>query len=121
MCFLIEGRAASSLLHLLEGAGWKDVARLKSNRICGGSAVREQWPQRFGRGVGRLRQVKPEVLVVKDGRRYFVTNATLHDGRFIARLRTAYNERVVSEMQKRLRGTLRRERQGSTLKLRIRY
>lgn len=46
---------------------------------------------------------------------------TLHDGKFIARLRSAYNERVVSEMQKRLRGTLRREREGSTLKLRIRY
>lgn len=46
---------------------------------------------------------------------------TLHDGKFIARLRTAYNERVVEHMQKRLCGTLRREQQGSTLKLRIRY
>ncbi len=46
---------------------------------------------------------------------------TLHDGKFITRLRTAYNERVVAEMQKRLHGTLRRERQGSVLKLKIRY
>ena len=46
---------------------------------------------------------------------------TMHGGKFIARLRTAYNERVVGEMQRRLRGTLRREAQGSTLKLRIRF
>jgi len=47
--------------------------------------------------------------------------STLHDGKFITRLRTAYNERVVAEMQKRLHGTLRREWQGSVLKLKIRY
>lgn len=46
---------------------------------------------------------------------------TLHDGKFIALLRTTYNERVVSEMQRRLRGTLLRERQGSVLKLKVRY
>lgn len=46
---------------------------------------------------------------------------TLHGGKFIARLRTAYNERVVGEMQRRLRGTLRKEAQGSTLKLKIRF
>ncbi len=46
---------------------------------------------------------------------------TLHDGKFVARLRAAYNERVVKEMQQRLRGTLRRETQGSTVKLKIRY
>ena len=34
----------------------------------------KHWPHRFGRAVGRLRKVKHEVAVVKDGRRYFVTN-----------------------------------------------
>jgi len=46
---------------------------------------------------------------------------TLHDGKFVASLRAAYNERVVGEMQRRLRGSLRRETQGSIVKLRIRY
>lgn len=46
---------------------------------------------------------------------------TLHDGKFVVRLRAAYNERVVVEMQRRLRGSLRRETQGSVVKLRIRY
>ncbi|MCA1623209.1 MAG: transposase [Acidobacteria bacterium] len=66
--------AASALLHLLVELGWSYVARLKSNRLFDGQAVRERWPHRFGRGVGRLRKIKHEVCVVKDGRRYFVTN-----------------------------------------------
>lgn len=46
---------------------------------------------------------------------------TLHQGKFIPALRTAYNERVVEEMRGRLRGTLRRETQGAVVKLKIRY
>lgn len=68
--------AAASLLHLLERIGWKYVARLKSNRLFEGQAVRERWPHRFGRATGRLRKINHEVLVVKDGRRYFVANDT---------------------------------------------
>lgn len=68
--------AAASLLHLLQSLGWKYVARLKSNRLFEGQAVRERWPHRFGRDVGRLRKVNHEVCVVKDGRRYFVSNQT---------------------------------------------
>jgi hypothetical protein len=41
--------AAASLLHLLERLGWKYVARLKSNRLFEGQAVRVMWPHRFGR------------------------------------------------------------------------
>lgn len=46
---------------------------------------------------------------------------TMHGGKFVASLRAAYNERVVGEMQRRLRGSLRRETQGSIVKLKIRY
>lgn len=68
--------AAASLLHLLESLGWKYVARLKSNRLFEGQAVRKRWPHRFGKAAGKLRKVNHEVVVVKDGRRYFVTNDT---------------------------------------------
>ncbi|MFL6282058.1 MAG: transposase [Pyrinomonadaceae bacterium] len=68
--------AASTLLHLLAGLGWKYVARLKSNRLFEGRPVRERWPHRFGRAAGRLRKIGHEVCVVKDGRRYFVSNDT---------------------------------------------
>jgi hypothetical protein len=68
--------AAATLLHLLSQLSWKYVARLKSNRLFEGQAVRDRWPQRYGHERGRLRKINHEVLVVKDGRRYFVTNQT---------------------------------------------
>jgi hypothetical protein len=46
---------------------------------------------------------------------------TLLGGKFLARLRTAYNERVVTEMQRRMSGTLQRTVEGATVKLKIRY
>src|ERR687887_1670966 len=74
-CVLFDSwYASATLLNLLDSFGWKYVARLKSNRLLDGVAVRERWRHRFGRGCGRLRKVAHEVLVVKDGRRYFVTN-----------------------------------------------
>lgn len=78
--------AASSLLNLLEGLGWKYVARLRSNRLLDAQAVRERWPQRYGHARGRLRKVSHEVLVVKDGRRYFVTNDVELTAREVKRL-----------------------------------
>lgn len=68
--------AAGRLLNLLDEQGWSYVSRLKSNRLLDGVAVKKKWPHRFGHARGWLRKVKHEVLVVKDGRRYFVTNAT---------------------------------------------
>jgi hypothetical protein len=46
---------------------------------------------------------------------------TMLGGHFLPRLRTAYNERVVGELQRRLRGSLRREQQGAVLKMKLRY
>lgn len=66
--------AAATILNLLDGQGWKYIARLKSNRLLSGTAVRRRWRHRFGRAQGELRKVKHEVSVVKDGRRYFVSN-----------------------------------------------
>jgi transposase len=75
LCALFDSwYAAASLLYLLESLGWKYVARLKSNCLFEGKAVRERWPHRFGRAIGRVRKVNHEVVVVKDGRRYFVSN-----------------------------------------------
>lgn len=46
---------------------------------------------------------------------------TLHGGRFLVRLRTAYSERVVEEVRHRLNGAVRRTVEGSLIKLRLRY
>ena len=46
---------------------------------------------------------------------------TLHQGRLLPALRTAYAERVVEEVQRRLRGTALREVEGSVVKIRVRF
>jgi hypothetical protein len=51
------------------------VTRLKSNRLLDKEALRTTWPHRDGHAQGKLRGVEHPVLVVKDGRRYWGTNA----------------------------------------------
>jgi hypothetical protein len=46
---------------------------------------------------------------------------TLHGGRFLVELRTAYSERVVEEVRRRLHGTARRTVEGSVVKITVRY
>jgi len=46
---------------------------------------------------------------------------TLHGGRFLAMLRTAYSERVVEEVRRRLHGAARRTVEGSLVKITVRY
>jgi len=62
------------ILNLISDFGWKYVARLKSNRLLDGERVSNKWPQRFGQAIGRLKRVDHQVRVMKDGKRYFVTN-----------------------------------------------
>ena len=46
---------------------------------------------------------------------------TLHGGQLLPRLRTAYNERVVEEVRRRVQGTARRVVEGNLVKIKIRY
>ena len=46
---------------------------------------------------------------------------TLHGGRFLVKLRTSYNERVVEEVKRRLHGTAHRSVEGNIVKVRIRF
>lgn len=47
-------------------------------------------------------------------------HGTVHNGRFLATLRTAYSERVVEEVTRRLHGTAHRTVEGSVVKIRVR-
>lgn len=67
--------AAAEIMNLLDGWGWGYVLRLKSNRKFGEHSLRTTWPHRYGHARGELRGVEHPVLVVKDGRRYWGTNA----------------------------------------------
>ena len=46
---------------------------------------------------------------------------TLLDGHFLVRLRTAYSERVVEEVRRRLNGTARRTVEGNLVRIRVRF
>lgn len=46
---------------------------------------------------------------------------TLHGGQLIPKLRTAYNERVVEEVRRRVHGTARRVVEGNLVKIKVRY
>ena len=45
----------------------------------------------------------------------------LHSGQFLVKLRTAYHERVVEEVKRRLHGTAQRVVEGHLVKIRVRY
>ena len=66
--------AAAAVLNLLSELGWSYVAQIKSNRKLDGKSVRHRWPHRYGQAVGRLSRVNHQVRVIKDGRRYWVSN-----------------------------------------------
>ena len=46
---------------------------------------------------------------------------TLHGGQLLPKLRTAYNERVVEEVRRRVHGTAKRVVEGNLVKIKIRY
>jgi hypothetical protein len=66
--------AARAIFNLLGELGWQYVARIKSNRLLDDESLKQKWPQRFGQACGHLRRVDQEVKVIKDGKRYWVTN-----------------------------------------------
>ncbi len=45
----------------------------------------------------------------------------LHGGQLLVKLRTAYSERVVEEVRRRLQGTARRTVEGSVVRITVRY
>lgn len=65
---------ARSIVNRLSELGWKYVARIKSNRLLDGERLSGKWPQRYGQACGHLKQVAEAVRIIKDGKRYWVTN-----------------------------------------------
>lgn len=45
----------------------------------------------------------------------------LHGGQLLPKLRTAYNERVVEEVRRRVHGTAKRVVEGNLVKIKVRY
>jgi hypothetical protein len=69
--------SAESLLNLLERFGWFYATRVKKNRLFNGTRIDQTFRHTSGRKQGKLKKINAEVLVVKDGTRFLLTNNLL--------------------------------------------
>jgi putative transposase len=67
--------AAESLLNLLSSFGWQYITKAKKNRLLDKVRLDKTFRHRFGRRNGNLRRIRHTVLIVKDGKKYYLTNA----------------------------------------------
>jgi Transposase DDE domain. len=66
--------AARSRLELIDGFGWRYIAATKRNRLFDGVRISKRFRHRFGRAVGNLRKIHHQILLVKDGSKYLISN-----------------------------------------------
>lgn len=66
--------SSKKLLPLIDSFGWKYICRAKRNRIFGGVKIGKKFRHRFGREVGSLKAVTHQILLVKDGQKFLMTN-----------------------------------------------
>lgn len=66
--------AGASLLNLLSQSGWQYVTHAKRNRLFDKVRLDKSFHHRFGRRAGNLRGIGQQILIVKDGKKYFLTN-----------------------------------------------
>ena len=64
----------ASLLNLLSKFGWHYVTRARRNRLFNKVRLDKSFRHRFGRRAGNLRGIVHQILIVKDGKKYFLTN-----------------------------------------------
>jgi hypothetical protein len=78
--------------------------------------VRRQYMGSLSNDIGFTRTPDGYVPLVSE-----YDQRTVHGGQFLVKLRTAYSERVVAEVTRRLHGTAQRQVEGSVVKIRVRF
>jgi Protein of unknown function (DUF1257) len=78
--------------------------------------IRRQYVGSLSNDIGFVRTPDGFVPVVSE-----YDQRAVHGGQFLVKLRTAYSERVVAEVTRRLHGTAQRQVEGSTVKIRVRF
>lgn len=66
--------SGESLLNLIDGFGWQYITKAKKNRLFEKVRLDKTFRHRYGRKIGNLRRIRHQVLVVKDGSKYYLTN-----------------------------------------------
>lgn len=67
--------SAESLLNLLDSFGWRHMTKAKKNRLFDSVRLDQTFHCRYGRRTGNLKRIRHAVLIVKDGKKYYLTNA----------------------------------------------
>lgn len=66
--------AGESLLNLLDCFGWRYITKAKKNRLFDKVRLEKIFHHRFGRKCGNLKRIRHLVLIVKEGKKYYLTN-----------------------------------------------
>jgi hypothetical protein len=66
--------SAASLLELIDGFGWRYISAAKRNRLFEGVKIGKYFRHRFGRASGSLRKLRHQILLVKDGQKFLISN-----------------------------------------------
>ena len=66
--------AARVLLELIDHFGWRYISAAKRNRLFDEVKIGKVFRHRFGRAVGRLRKLEHQILLVKDGQKFLISN-----------------------------------------------
>lgn len=67
--------AGESLLNLMASFGWQYVTKAKKNRLFEKVRLDQSFRRRYGSRSGHLKRIRHLVLIVKDGKKYYLTNA----------------------------------------------
>jgi putative transposase len=66
--------AATALLDLIDGFGWRYIGATKRNRLFEGVPIGRYFRHRFGRATGSLRRLRHQILLVKNGQKFLISN-----------------------------------------------
>lgn len=66
--------SAAVLLELIDGFGWRYISAAKRNRLFEGVKIGKYFRHRFGRAIGSLRKLQHQILLVKDGQKFLISN-----------------------------------------------
>jgi hypothetical protein len=64
----------AELLNLLDSFGWQYITKAKKNRLLDKVRLDKIFRHRFGRATGNLKKIQHKCLIVKDGKKYYLTN-----------------------------------------------
>lgn len=78
--------------------------------------IRRQYVGSLSNDIGFTRTPQGYVPVVSE-----YDQRAVYGGQFLVKLRTAYSERVIEEVRRRLHGTAQRQVEGSLVKVRVRF